>query len=82
MAKSRSLPCAPWYMTSTSELLNHLNTNIGSAVDDLSDVIDWLREEKEYEKADRIRTIAGRLARLQRPDTDKSSIRNIARGWE
>lgn len=33
----------------------------GVAVDDLGDVIEWLREEKQFEKSDRLRTIRARL---------------------
>ena len=36
---------------------------VQSAVDDLHDVFEWLRENKHYKEADRIRTIVGRLAR-------------------
>lgn len=58
---------------------------LGSAVDDLYDVIEWLREDKQFDKADRVRTIAGRLARLQLPlgtDEKSDAIRDIARGWK
>ncbi|MDO5643638.1 MAG: hypothetical protein Q4G26_14790 [Paracoccus sp. (in: a-proteobacteria)] len=36
---------------------------VGDAVDDLDDVMEWLREDKHYKQADRIRTIMARLAR-------------------
>jgi hypothetical protein len=86
MAKSRNekLKEVAWFTTDTANLLTQLNTGIGNAVDDLSDVIDWLREEKDYEKADRLKTIAGRLARMQRPSSVPYSnklTREIARGW-
>jgi len=56
------------------------------AVDDLYDVMQWLRETKNFAHADRVRTIAGRLARsvLRCPafdGYDDNLIRNIARDW-
>lgn len=33
----------------------------GNVVDDLGDVIEWLRSEEQYEKSDRLRTIRKRL---------------------
>lgn len=58
---------------------------VGDAVDDLADVIEWLRQGKQYAQADRLRTIAGRLAML-RPDdakeAERKSLRWIARGWK
>lgn len=57
---------------------------IRSAVDDLHDVIEWLREQRDFEKADRLRTIAGRLARAADPDDfdtpDQVAVQ--ARGWK
>ena len=40
---------------------NALALEVGAAVDDLSDVIEWLRDEKQYEKSDRLRSIRKRL---------------------
>ena len=58
---------------------------IGDAVDEINDVIEWMRNEKLYAQADRLRTIAGRLARL-RPASEAEEatqqIRSIARGWK
>lgn len=59
---------------------------VQTAVDDLHDVIEWLRETKNFAQADRVRTIAGRLARSvgKYPafsGYDDSLIRNIARDW-
>lgn len=85
MAVSRNkeeFPQAPWYVTSTKELLDYINQSIGDSVDDLNDVMEWLREEKQYEKADRLRTIIGRLARLRRPDNNPNLIVEIARGYK
>jgi hypothetical protein len=58
-----------------------------TAVDDIADVMEWLREDRHFAQADRLRTIAGRLARsvppypvfggLDAPDL----IRNLARTW-
>ena len=39
---------------------------VGDAVDDLLHVMEWLREGEHYDEADRIRTIAGRLARSRK----------------
>lgn len=33
----------------------------GQTVDDLTDMIEWLRDEKDYEKSDRLREIRKRL---------------------
>lgn len=85
MAISRNkedFPQAPWYVTSSKELFDYLNQSIGDSVDELCDVIEGLREEKQYDKADRLRTITGRLARLQRPANNKNLIREIARGYK
>lgn len=46
--------------------LDKYDTDIAMAVDDLCQVIDWLREEKLYSQSDRLRTITGRLARARR----------------
>jgi hypothetical protein len=56
----------------------------GDTIDDLIEVMEWLRSEKQFDKADRLRTIIGRLARL-RPDVAESesgSNRDKARGWK
>jgi hypothetical protein len=54
---------------------------VGDAVDDISAVIEWLREEKQFDKADRLRTIAGRLARLLPDSENPDLIRQQAKGW-
>ncbi len=58
---------------------------MGDAVDDIADVMDWLREEGQFDKADRLRTIAGRLAKgvdLKYQGGPPDLIRNIAKGWK
>ncbi|WP_299129683.1 hypothetical protein [uncultured Amaricoccus sp.] len=56
--------------------------DVGAAIDDIADVMNWLREEKLYAQSDRLRTIAGRLARrLNDPSEDTSLVRVSARGW-
>ena len=62
-----------------------LEGGIGDAVDDIHDVMNWLREDKLFRQSDRLRTIAGRLARLQGPYVPGKPpvlIRDIARGWK
>jgi hypothetical protein len=58
---------------------------IGRATDDICDVIEWLRKDRLFAQADRLRTIAGRLARAL-PDLDlpgdKDLLRHQARGWK
>lgn len=63
--------------------LDRYDDALGQAVDDLVDVIEWLRAERQYDKADRLRTIAGRLARARRENfrEDKRLYRRQARGW-
>lgn len=56
----------------------------GDAIDDVADVMNWLRGEKIYAQADRLRTIVGRPARARprattEPDT---AIREVARTWK
>lgn len=55
----------------------------GHAVDDIHDVMEWLREDRMFGQSDRLRTIAGRLARLRRGDVLEPSdaIRTLARSW-
>lgn len=38
-------------------------SDVKPAVDDLIEVMEWLRSEERYEQSDRLRTIVGRLAR-------------------
>jgi hypothetical protein len=77
---------APWFLTDNKTLWNWITSRLGDAVDDLNDVIDWLREDGQYEQADRLRTITGRIARLQRPEFRLKDtaplIRDIARGFK
>jgi len=65
------------------ERLQSYDDDIGCAVDDLYDVMQSLRETKNFEQSDRIRTIAGRLARARRRDDSEKGdlIRSMARGW-
>lgn len=61
---------------------------VQDAVDDLHDVYEWLREDKHYKQADRIRTICGRLARAVPAHPVFSAwdspmlIRNLARTYD
>ena len=80
---------APWWNGAAyaefrgyPQRLSQMDKGIGDAVDDLADVIEWLREEKMFGQSDRLRTIAGRLARLRRKGDGADSIREIARGWK
>lgn len=65
--------------------MDYYDIQIGMAVDDLSQVIDMLRADKRYLEADRLRTIAGRLARARRRnDREENSpglVLTQARGW-
>lgn len=54
---------------------------VGEAVDDLHDVMDWLREEKDFAKSDRLRVIAGRLARLIHTQSRPDMLREKARTY-
>lgn len=54
---------------------------VRSAVDDLYDVIEWLREEKHYTQADRLRTITGRLARETFKQDNPELFTEVARDW-
>lgn len=62
-----------------------LNRRIADAVDDLDAMIEWLREEKQFEKADRLRTITGRIARLRVIEPNNSPSKDLvceqARGY-
>lgn len=67
------------------QMLRRQALAIEAAVSDLHDVMQWLRDEKDYAKADRLRNIAGRLARAvpERPDEarNKALVLVAARGW-
>lgn len=56
---------------------------LGTAVDDLYDVIEWLREDRHFAQSDRVRVITGRLARVRRESFREPPdfIRTIARSW-
>lgn len=60
------------------------DADIGTAVDDLHDLMDWMRQDGNYAHSDRLRSIMGRLARARRnePDAGQSSYRQIARGYK
>lgn len=62
--------------------IRELETGIGRAIDDLAAVIEWLREDKQFDKADRLRTIAGCLARDLNHIGDPDLTRVIAKGWK
>ncbi len=61
---------------------------VQESVDDLHDVYEWLRGNKHYKEADRIRTIVGRLARAVPAHPIFSAwdnpklIRNLARTYD
>lgn len=63
-------------------------SRVQDAVDDLHDVYEWLRENKHFKEADRIRTIVGRLARAVPAHPVLSAwdspllIRNLARTYD
>ena len=58
------------------------NQAICWAVDDLHQVMEWLREGKHYAESDRLRTIIGRLARAVPKSDEPNLIRTIARGYK
>lgn len=64
--------CSPWWngeayadFKGYPGRIRMLEGGIGDSIDDIHDVMNWLREEKLFRQSDRLRTIAGRLARLQ-----------------
>ena len=63
-----------------------MGVGLQDIVDDLVDVIEWLRDEQDYAKSDRLRTLAGRLAR-QVPNypvfdaLNDDLVRTQARTW-
>jgi hypothetical protein len=65
-----------------------LEAATGHAIDDIADVIEWLRSEKMFVQSDRLRTIAGRLARARGdpwatpPEADADAWLNIAKKWK
>ena len=80
---------APWWNGEAYASFNgypqriiELETGAGRAIDDLAAVIEWLREDKQFDKADRLRTIAGCLARDLNHIGDPDLTRVIAKGWK
>lgn len=70
------------------EAWKRMESTVASAVDDLVDVIDWLRESKHYPEGDRVRTIVGRLARARTEQYREEDLfngeplyRTMARDW-
>ena len=65
------------------EMWRQLDGVVAETVDDLVDVIDWLREDGRFNQADRLRTLAGRLARktLKPLDANPRSFQELARTW-
>ena len=60
-----------------------MNSDMGRAVDDLFDLMEVLRAEKNYEGADRLRTIIGRLARARTAIAEDSDlVRTMAKDWK
>ena len=66
------------------ETWRETNHEVGDAVDDLYDLMEWLREDKAYPQSDRLRAIIGRLSRAAPNDhtAKKNTIRNIARTFK
>ena len=66
------------------ETWRETNHKVGDAVDDLYDIMEWLRKDKAYPQADRLRAVIGRLARAVPMDhmARKTAIRNIARTFK
>jgi cysteinyl-tRNA synthetase len=69
----------PWWNAEAYDAYCGLSTKLrsyfhrtGDTIDDLIEVMEWLRSEKQFDKADRLRTIIGRLARL-RPDEPRGN---------
>lgn len=62
----------------------NLSAEVGRAIDDLYDLMEWLREDKQYAQSDRLRTIMGRLARARpwQPGDHDELIRDIARKFK
>lgn len=65
------------------------NRMVGDAVDDLYDLMEWLREGKHYAEADRLRTIISRIAsavpehQIRRDKNGKMFLlRDIARTYK
>ena len=68
----------PLYVSSWKRM----ESTVASAVDDLVEVIDWLRDGKHFAESDRVRTIVGRLARSRTEYYGESNLyRGIARDW-
>jgi len=81
---------APWWngrayaeIMGLPQAIRRYEQEIGYSVDDLYDLMEWLRAERQFAQADRLRTILGRLARSLPPprETDRGLIRTIARGY-
>lgn len=56
----------------------------GAVIDDLVDVMEWMREDKLFAQADRLRTLIGRLSRVVGNGgvmTTGNEIREIAKTW-
>lgn len=76
-----------WKRSPMSDRLDQYDGTIGRAVDEIADVIELLREDGNYALSDRLRTIAGRLARERRwtaaeARRDKTDLVRVqARGW-
>lgn len=63
--------------------LAEYDLQIGNAIDDLYDIMNWLRKEERFSGSDRIRTIVGRLARARRKSwLEQGTVREIARKFK
>jgi hypothetical protein len=80
---------APWWngqayaeLKGYPQQIRKADVAMGTAVDDIANVVDWLRDEKQYAKADILRRIAGDLARAMQDNDDPTLQRHDAKGWK
>lgn len=52
--------------------LSQNDANLNNWIGDIADVIEWLREDKQYAAADRLRQVAGNMARARRTDLSEN----------
>lgn len=95
----RNTPAAPRdfsrfpHLAIVDNHLRELDRNLGDNVDGLYDLMEHLRAQKDYQSADRLRTLTGRIARLQRTlrgeevvvaatDPNAKPIRELARTFK
>lgn len=80
---------APWWNGAAyaeymgyPQRIGSLERGLSYAIDDLHDLMSWLREEGQYEKADRLRTILGGMARSLNARDNEPTWRTIAKGYK